>query len=121
MSADFTAVFGESIRMTRWESKSVQPMVGAEHSCMSYDREVVRTTTAQPFLISGSGTLGWDQVSMAYPPTTDVLLTRCHSQVSANLVEPGENVLVLNTGYFGDSFADWCAYIRDLLYEFHRL
>jgi alanine-glyoxylate transaminase/serine-glyoxylate transaminase/serine-pyruvate transaminase len=66
MSADFTAVFGESIRMTR---------------------EVVRTTAAQPFLISGSGTLGWDQVS-------------------ANLVEPGENVLVLNTGYFGDSFAD---------------
>jgi len=66
MSADFTAVFGESIRMTR---------------------EVVRTTTAQPLLISGSGTLGWDQVS-------------------ANLVEPGENVLVLNTGYFGDGFAD---------------
>ncbi|KAI9464590.1 PLP-dependent transferase [Lactarius psammicola] len=66
MSADFTAVFGESIRLTR---------------------EVVRTTTAQPFLISGSGTLGWDQVS-------------------ANLVEPGENVLVLNTGYFGESFAD---------------
>ena len=39
----------------------------------------------------------------------------CHEfQVSANLVEPGENVLVLNTGYFGDSFADWCAYIRNL-------
>ncbi|KAI9511563.1 PLP-dependent transferase [Russula earlei] len=42
MSADFAAVFGESIRMTR---------------------DVVRTTTAQPFLISGSGTLGWDQES----------------------------------------------------------
>lgn len=66
MSANFTAIFGESIRMTR---------------------EVVRTTTAQPFLISGSGTLGWDQVS-------------------ANLVEPGESVLVLSAGYFGDSFAD---------------
>ena len=24
------------------------------------------------------------------------------------MVEPGENALVLNTGYFGDSFADWC-------------
>ncbi|KAH9993711.1 PLP-dependent transferase [Russula compacta] len=76
MSADFTAVFGESIRMTR---------------------EVVRTTTAQPFLISGSGTLGWDQESAhTYSPCS----------VSANLVEPGESALVLNTGYFGDSFAD---------------
>ncbi|KAI0272689.1 PLP-dependent transferase [Gloeopeniophorella convolvens] len=66
MSADFTRVFGDSIRMTR---------------------DVVKTTSGQPFLISGSGTLGWDQVS-------------------ANLVEPGESALVLNTGYFGDSFAD---------------
>lgn len=43
--------------------------------------------TSQPFVISGSGTLGWDIVA-------------------ANLVEPGENVLVLSTGYFGDGFAD---------------
>lgn len=28
------------------------------------------------------------------------------------MVEPGEDVLVLNTGYFGDSFADWYAYIE---------
>lgn len=28
-------------------------------------------------------------------------------QVAANLIEPGENALVLHTGYFGDSFADW--------------
>jgi len=66
MSADFVRVFGDSLRMTR---------------------EVVYTKTAQPFLISGSGTLGWDQIS-------------------ANLVESGENALVLNSGYFGDSFAD---------------
>jgi len=33
-------------------------------------------------------------------------------QVASNLVEPGENALVLNTGYFGDSFADWCVYMR---------
>jgi len=50
-------------------------------------REVLLTRTGQPFLISGSGTLGWDQVS-------------------ANLIQQGDNVLVLNTGYFGDSFAD---------------
>merc|ERR1712137_255430 len=42
---------------------------------------------AQPFVISGSGTLGWDQVA-------------------ANLVEPGDEALVLHTGYFADSFAD---------------
>ncbi|KAI0060929.1 PLP-dependent transferase [Artomyces pyxidatus] len=66
MSAEFVPILGDSIRMTR---------------------EVVLTKTGQPFLISGSGTLGWDQVS-------------------ANLVEPGEHALVLNTGYFGDSFAD---------------
>ena len=42
---------------------------------------------SQPFVISGSGTLGWDQVA-------------------ANLTEPGDDVLVLHTGYFADSFAD---------------
>lgn len=41
---------------------------------------------AQPLVISGSGTLGWDLVA-------------------ANLAEPGDDVLVLHTGYFGDSFA----------------
>ncbi|KAI0077730.1 PLP-dependent transferase [Panus rudis PR-1116 ss-1] len=65
-SADFIPVFGDSIRMTR---------------------EVLFSKDAQIFLIAGSGTLGWDQVS-------------------SNLVEPGEEVLVLNSGYFGDSFAD---------------
>ncbi|TFK51664.1 PLP-dependent transferase [Heliocybe sulcata] len=66
VSAEFVPVLGDCIRMTR---------------------EVLLTTTGQPFLIAGSGTLGWDQVA-------------------SNLVEPGEDVLVLNTGYFGDSFAD---------------
>jgi len=65
-SPDFIPVFGDCIRMIR---------------------DVLYTKDAQPFLISGSGTLGWDQVA-------------------SNLVEPGENALVLNTGYFGDSFAD---------------
>lgn len=41
----------------------------------------------QPFVVSGSGTLGWDFVA-------------------ANLVERGDDVLVLHTGYFADSFAD---------------
>lgn len=52
-------------------------------------RKLFQTTdpASQPFVINGSGTLGWDLVA-------------------ANLVEPGENVLVLSSGYFGDAFAD---------------
>jgi alanine-glyoxylate transaminase / serine-glyoxylate transaminase / serine-pyruvate transaminase len=52
-------------------------------------RKLFQTTdpASQPFVISGSGTLGWDLVA-------------------ANLVEPSEDVLVLSTGYFGDGFAD---------------
>ncbi|ODH50294.1 hypothetical protein GX48_03566 [Paracoccidioides brasiliensis] len=44
------------------------------------------STSSQPFLLAGSGTLGWDLVS-------------------ANLIERNENALVLHTGYFGDCFA----------------
>ncbi|OAX38983.1 PLP-dependent transferase [Rhizopogon vinicolor AM-OR11-026] len=68
MSPDFAPVFGDCIRMIRQGRAS-------------------GSSDAQPFLIAGSGTLGWDQVS-------------------ANLVEPGENALVLHSGYFADSFAD---------------
>lgn len=52
-------------------------------------RKLFQTTdpSSQPFVISGSGTLGWDLVA-------------------ANLVEPGEDVLVLSTGYFSDAFED---------------
>lgn len=52
-------------------------------------RQLFQSTdpAAQPFVISGSGTLGWDLVA-------------------ANLLEAGENALVLSTGYFGDGFAD---------------
>lgn len=46
-----------------------------------------KNPASQPFVIAGSGTLGWDLVA-------------------ANLVEPGEDVLVLHTGYFADSFAE---------------
>ncbi|ODO08397.1 alanine-glyoxylate transaminase/serine-glyoxylate transaminase/serine-pyruvate transaminase [Cryptococcus wingfieldii CBS 7118] len=42
---------------------------------------------SQPFLIAGSGTLGWDATA-------------------ANLIEQGEEAVVLNTGYFSDGFAD---------------
>lgn len=68
VSKDFVPVFGDSIRMTR------EVLFAGENT--------------QPFLISGSGTLGWDQAA-------------------ANLVEEGEEALVLHSGYFADGFADW--------------
>ncbi|KEY64068.1 hypothetical protein S7711_07430, partial [Stachybotrys chartarum IBT 7711] len=64
----FVATFGETLSMLRGLFQTTDPK-------------------SQPYVISGSGTLGWDLVS-------------------ANLVEPGEDVLVLSTGYFGDGFAD---------------
>ncbi|CAH7689249.1 soluble hydrogenase subunit [Phakopsora pachyrhizi] len=42
---------------------------------------------SQAFVISGSGTLGWDIVA-------------------SNLIEPDQKALVLNNGYFGDSFKE---------------
>merc|ERR1711900_83105 len=56
---------------------------------LSMLRKLFQTTdpSSQPFVISGSGTLGWDLVA-------------------ANLAEPGDDVLVLHTGYFADSFSD---------------
>ncbi|KAJ3206942.1 hypothetical protein HDU67_007844 [Dinochytrium kinnereticum] len=50
-------------------------------------RKVFFAPTAQPFVIAGSGTLTWDATA-------------------ANVVEPGESVLVINTGIFGDWFAE---------------
>ncbi|KAG8854446.1 hypothetical protein FRB96_007508 [Tulasnella sp. 330] len=78
VAADFLPVFGDCIRMMRRAFTDYAPFS---------DREVLFTKDGQILLIAGSGTLGWDQVA-------------------SNLVEPGENALVLNSGYFGDSFAD---------------
>ncbi|TKA22170.1 hypothetical protein B0A50_08336 [Salinomyces thailandicus] len=68
VSAPFVSLFGETLTMLRKLFQTEDP-------------------ASQPFIISGSGTLGWDQVA-------------------ANLAEPGDDVLVLHTGYFADSFAD---------------
>ncbi|KIX04672.1 uncharacterized protein Z518_05542 [Rhinocladiella mackenziei CBS 650.93] len=69
-----------------------QPFVNTFGETLTLLRGLFQTTNpgSQPFVIAGSGTLGWDLVA-------------------ANLVEPGEDVLVLHTGYFGDSFADCLA------------
>ncbi|KAF2625284.1 PLP-dependent transferase [Macroventuria anomochaeta] len=71
------------------ESHVGQPFVNCFSEVLQNLRKLFQTTdpASQPFVISGSGTLGWDQVA-------------------ANLAEPGEEVLVLHTGYFADSFAD---------------
>lgn len=68
VGAPFVKTFSETLKMLRKLFQTEDPK-------------------SQPFVISGSGTLGWDQVA-------------------ANLTEPGDDVLVLHTGYFADSFAD---------------
>ncbi|SLM34483.1 plp-dependent transferase [Lasallia pustulata] len=68
VSAPFVATFGETLTMLRKLFQTENP-------------------SSQPFVVSGSGTLGWDMVA-------------------ANLAERGDDVLVLHTGYFADSFAD---------------
>ncbi|GAA5834186.1 hypothetical protein JCM3766R1_004484 [Sporobolomyces carnicolor] len=56
-------------------------------NCLRMLRTLLYTEKGQPFIIAGSGTLGWDLVA-------------------ANLMESGDKALVLNSGYFADSFAD---------------
>jgi alanine-glyoxylate transaminase/serine-glyoxylate transaminase/serine-pyruvate transaminase len=71
------------------ESHVGQPFVNCFGEVLSMLRPLFQTTdpASQPFVVSGSGTLGWDQVA-------------------ANITEPGDEALVLHTGYFADSFAD---------------
>jgi alanine-glyoxylate transaminase/serine-glyoxylate transaminase/serine-pyruvate transaminase len=52
-------------------------------------RKVFLAPNGQPVVVAGSGTLGWDIIT-------------------ANLAERGAEALVVNTGYFSDSFADCC-------------
>ncbi|KAL1919015.1 uncharacterized protein VTP21DRAFT_2396 [Calcarisporiella thermophila] len=60
--------------------------IGVFGECFPMLREVLFTERGQPFVLAGSGTLGWEQVG-------------------ANLIEEGDKVLVLNTGYFGDGLS----------------
>ena len=50
-------------------------------------RQVFLCPNGQPFIVAGSGTLAMDMAA-------------------ANLIEPGDKALVVNTGYFGDRYAD---------------
>ncbi len=52
-------------------------------------REVFLSDKGQPFVVAGSGTLAMDMAA-------------------ANLIEEGDRVLVLNTGYFSERFATIC-------------
>jgi alanine-glyoxylate transaminase / serine-glyoxylate transaminase / serine-pyruvate transaminase len=74
--------------MSTWaESHFAQPFCNTFGDVLSMTRKLFQSTDpqAQPFIIGGSGTLGWDFVA-------------------TNFIEPGERVLCLSTGYFSDSF-----------------
>lgn len=55
-------------------------------NCIKMMRDVWLSPKGQPFIVAGSGTLAMDMAA-------------------CNLVEPGDKVLVISTGYFGDRFA----------------
>lgn len=63
---EFTNIFGETIRMTR---------------------KIIMSETAQPFILSGSASLGWDMLS--------------------NIIERNDQVLVLNYGYSSSQISEW--------------
>ena len=67
-----------SIPATSHVSPTFIPVLGESLELL---RKVFLTEKGQPFVVSGSDTLGLDMVS-------------------SNLVEPGEDALILNTGYF---------------------
>ncbi|PLW18977.1 hypothetical protein PCANC_11811 [Puccinia coronata f. sp. avenae] len=69
VSAGFVSIFGETLKMI------LRLLYTTEEA------------GSQAFVVSGSGTLGWDMVA-------------------ANLAERGERALVLSNGYFGDAFRD---------------
>ncbi|KAJ3049223.1 Talin-1 [Rhizophlyctis rosea] len=56
-------------------------------SALQLLRKVFHAPHAQPFVVAGSGTLTWDMTA-------------------SNLLAPGDKVLVINTGVFGDWFGE---------------
>ena len=69
------------------ESHFAQPFCNTFGDVLTMLRKLFQNEdpNAQPFVIGGSGTLGWDFVA-------------------TNFIEPGEPVLCLSTGYFSDYF-----------------
>jgi alanine-glyoxylate transaminase/serine-glyoxylate transaminase/serine-pyruvate transaminase len=56
-------------------------------NCLGFMKEIWKAPNGQPFILSGSGTLAMDVAI-------------------ANLIEKGDNALVISTGYFGERFKD---------------
>ena len=78
----------EVLQAMGWPTTShVAPnFIGVFGQALERLRQVFLCPGGQPFVIAGTGTLAMDIAA-------------------ANLVEPGDRALVVNTGYFGDRFA----------------
>lgn len=74
------------------ESHFAQPFADTFGNTLTKVRQLFQShdPRAQPFVIGGSGSLGWDFVA-------------------TNFIEPGEHVLCLTTGFFSEAFADCLA------------
>jgi hypothetical protein len=77
--------------------------------------QVLYTKDGQPFLVAGSGTLGWDAVAANLIEPGEKAVSRSVSrrllffkggQELIGLLRVPREKLVLNSGYFGDSFAE---------------
>lgn len=82
--------------LTPSQAHTSPEFVATFQSVLSNLRKLFQSTdkTAQPYVLAGSGTLGWDVAA-------------------ANLVQKDDKVLVLLTGFFSDSFAD-CLRVYDV-------
>lgn len=56
-------------------------------ACIEMMRKVWQSPSGQPFIVGGTGTFAMDMAG-------------------SNLIEPGDNALVVSSGYFGDRFAE---------------
>lgn len=86
-------------------SPAFAPVFG---DCLRMLRKLLYTEKGQPFIIAGSGTLGWDLVAANRTSLGRRVASYSDLMVvfPCPVTERDEKALVLNTGYFGDAFAD---------------
>ena len=90
MSPDFIEQFGQALEQLR---------------------SVFLTEKGQPFVLAGSGTIALLPLALSRALTNPHHLgTLGWDMAACNLLQKGDKALVVNTGYFGDRFGEWCAF-----------
>lgn len=89
MSPDFIEQFGQALEQLR---------------------SVFLTEKGQPFVLAGSGTIALLPLEELSSYQLHHLGTLGWDMAACNLLQKGDKALVVNTGYFGDRFGEWCAF-----------